>query len=182
MSEGANWDCRACTFINPSVSTQCKMCKGPKNGHVKQPSKCTKCGSKTDYQGQLCANCNGKAVSNNSPLDAFPTKRVIGLFQRISPGSSDKPVGNQCRICTLINQTGETLCHACGSKLDTDKRGQHVQMGTVRYKHPLRFQRSVLGEELRRTENQEALKLFNHIKTFCQEVHKVLFIFYIRFL
>lgn len=172
MSQAVKWTCGKCTFINESALDKCEMCDGPRKKSTPAPTVCPKCGSSLDGDNENCVKCEIlKGISGSLTLDNIPVKKVAGLTLKLKPGPSKTPCDLQCRVCMFINRPEQNSCERCGSELAGGKPGKRMPIGTVRYKHPLRNQRTVLGEELRRTENKMSLELWNNIREFCKEVN-----------
>lgn len=190
----SQWTCSRCTLINHPALKVCEVCGAsrpstpPKSAKPPTPpksakpstspksAKCSKCDKPTEDPGRKkCLKCEvieaSQGVKQKLQLQQNGKQRtgvkVVGLEKAFA---SKEPEKNHCPICTFINPTDEKQCQMCGTDLRPSKPGKHVPKGTVRFKHKMRFQRSVISEELRRTENEEALKLYYHIIDHCKAV------------
>lgn len=77
---------------------------------------------------------------------------------------------NPCSVCTYHNPVKVKQCQMCGTKLKPAKPERFHPNDTVTFKHKMRSQKSVINEELRRTENVEALQLYLYTRQHCEEV------------
>ena len=163
MSTADNWACNQCTLHNHCTSTKCAACSHKKDSPPTCPT-CPTCSFKLGKAGEVCVKCellNGVNI---------PVKRVVGLDKRLQGDPNYRQFQLQCQVCTFINRPGTSSCQMCRSQLAQGHPGKRKPMGTVRYKHAQRHQRTILGEELRRTANTEALALWRNIQASCKKV------------
>lgn len=139
---------------------------------------CEKCCANNENQKQSCEICAINKELQNFRIKEPPgprTRRVIGLDTRVLPLRKEfEEAANPCAVCTYHNPAEARQCQMCCSDLTSLKAGKFRPVGTVRFKHKMRFQMSVISEELRRTENTEALKLYDHIISHCEKVLQIL--------
>lgn len=114
-------------------------------------------------------NKSGEAAKKEgkSDKDNEAEKREPTTPTKISVSS-----GYQCPVCTYLNASFSGMCKVCCSQFDIGQMDRVVPVGTMRPKHTLERQQSVLMNELRQIEDEEALELWQHITFFCKQVSK----------
>ncbi|KAL5012395.1 hypothetical protein ScPMuIL_010946 [Solemya velum] len=136
------WCCKRCTFKNLQSSIECTMCKAHKNLSSKENSDkwiCPKCTYLNAMDKLLCAACGNVKVAEESP-DSW-----------------------KCPFCTYSNKKKCDICGMCQCSRTMKKRPSVPLVGT------LQRQQSTLMEDLRKTEENDALELWQHITLFCQQ-------------
>lgn len=110
-----------------------------------------------------------KATQNEEP-STKSDKQKKSTPGAISPSKSGDKIGTQCHVCTYSNTSNTGTCKVCGSSLDPLDTERYVSPGTLKPMHMLHRQKSVLTEELRQVDDEEALELWQHITFFCRQV------------
>ncbi|XP_052795439.1 calpain-15-like [Mya arenaria] len=180
---GESWSCKSCTYMNDTKNKECAMCRISKSdsvsGGVDKKSPESKDGKKSisvDVQrdGKVVVNPTKDVIEIDSPI-IEKAKPNVSKEKVDKKGSSqqnlDKSTGHQCMVCTFLNSTSSGRCKVCLSNLTPFSGDQIVSVGTLRPKHSLQRQQSVLGKELREIEDNEALELWEHIRLYCRENH-----------
>ncbi|WAQ98605.1 CAND-like protein [Mya arenaria] len=180
---GESWSCKSCTYMNDTKDKECAMCRISKSdsvsGGVDKKSLESKDGKKSisvDVQrdGKVVVNPTKDVIEIDSPI-IEKAKPNVSKEKVDKKGSSqqnlDKSTGHQCMVCTFLNSTSSGRCKVCLSNLTPFSGDQIVSVGTLRPKHSLQRQQSVLGKELREIEDNEALELWEHIRLYCRENH-----------
>ena len=133
-----DWPCPKCSHVNLSNSNKCVVCKSDKllnNQHVKQNEsiaievdssrlgefqndvlKCHQCQTLLyDNTGTYCIVCGTPCMAEGFKPRPFPQSSLPKVKLEDSPGTSGVW---KCVTCTLLNDPGQTICQACGSKKD----------------------------------------------------------------
>jgi len=175
------WNCGACTFLNKTADDSCKMCH-TKRDHNKDvnaseaPKKDEKPPVGPSNKSRVIKRPDGKkSVSPSSDTTSIevdsPVIKPAGKTDKTNKGKDPSQSKSlKCSLCTYLNPTGTDLCKMCGRTLSLYTGDQIVSMGTLRPKHTLKRQQSLLMTELQEIEDNEALELWDHIRLYCREV------------
>ena len=77
----------------------------------------------------------------------------------------------QCHVCTYLNAVNAKECKMCGSNFDQTDNERFISPGTLLPMQSLKRQQSMLTDDLRQMEDEEALELWQHITLFCKQVN-----------
>lgn len=176
--ESSSWTCSHCTYDNTTGKSICSMCNLTRSKLEWVCSKCTLVNVGTD----TCTACFNKK-SEVTPIGTDnnkTSKDITAISTSETSPKSPEPLNRsktslregQCAICTHQNKPSISVCARCHSDLSTQSAEALVTTGTLRFKHTLNRQRSVLMKDLRDLEENEALELWQHIKLFCNQNHE----------
>ncbi|KAH3841104.1 hypothetical protein DPMN_114561 [Dreissena polymorpha] len=162
-----DWNCSKCTLINKDVDQKCVACDTPRSRSASNGSNKRKAetNEKEQIQPNKGGNGNNKAVDKEKKRDVKKGDKEMKIDLKKAALHSHN--GHQCTVCTYINKTTTGNCMMCGSDLMQISPNQIVSMGTLRPKRRMDRQKSVLVSDIRKSEDDEALELWQHIKVFC---------------
>ena len=120
-----------------------------------------------DLKPKTGDNVKVKVGDTNKKAQTKPSSKVP---QKPKPTVKTDLSGKQCSVCTFINSTTSGPCKMCQRELSCAGDDKIVSPGTIRLKHPLDRQQSILMRELREIEDKDALELWQHITFFCKQV------------
>ncbi|XP_046555772.1 calpain-15-like [Haliotis rubra] len=148
------WSCMRCTYDNTDQHHLCFMCGCAKTAAQNSKSKwqCLQC---TLLNSNELAECGACGHARHEPGSG---RREVGV------GSGSTPTNWQCSMCTYRNTAAAVKCNMCKSA--RNKRSKALVPagpGT------LTRQESSLMEEMRKSEEHEALELWETIVLFCKQ-------------
>lgn len=171
LRKDESWACPSCTLRNPLTLQSCKACK-----------------TLADFMEMPTDNNRGIfGQQSHSPRSSLPTsikmstpRHSRNLIKRNGVSSVEKKNSKSkelaftqwhCKLCTFENKSGIGICEMCQSSKILSRDGAILDESGV---NPLRIQRqeSVVMENLRHSEEREALEKWERIVRYCKETNE----------
>lgn len=162
LRRGEFWSCSKCTLKNPLSSSSCKVCKTKK--HLETPNHPTRSPSPR-HLGAYKRHSNNLEYRHREPREPPISNRT-----RHSADADEWPLPTddspwQCTLCTYENLGTNNQCEMCGSV----RKSQPVFTAALRESADARTHSEPM-ENLRITEEELALRKWEHIVRYCKQV------------
>ncbi|KAF7993775.1 hypothetical protein HCN44_010370 [Aphidius gifuensis] len=175
LRKGESWVCPSCTLRNPLTSQSCKACKTLAD-FMEVPTDDNRA---IFGQRSPSPRLSSSGVLPNSIKMSTP-RQSRNLIKRNGVNSVDKKTSKcnepaftqwQCKLCTFENKSGNGICEMCQSSKILSCDGARLNEFGI---NPLRIQRqeSVVMENLRHSEEREALEKWERIVRYCKETNE----------